>query len=1110
MNMKFNPKNTSKIIVSSVISLSCAFSAYHLYQNGLVFNPNALSNQSFKGNQVVFNHQQQTLDQNQNGNQDIYKNNNQSNDAMNNQDNQSGYLFQNATQPFKSNQNPNYLINSSGSQSTVGGTGSGSTILVPGENGTIIIPGDIANNGSSGNGSNNGQSNNGNDTTKKDDYVDKDTQYQLPDDPFSSIGVVSAFKPTTSTKGYTFNPNYESVMDMVDIVDPLYYGCVITPWKLLCNSVVYVLDGDTPVYRITELSDCFEIVDYPTIVTGDFTATFRFRENVNAPWQEAKHTFKIEYDTRVTLLNYDNQEAGHFYLKEGQSEDLRKYYNVMIDDQSSVSKLFSGWSNKKDSEPLAHQYSTNQKGRVELYPLELEDIPAGFEVELKRSGLLYHYVLTGIDGERTYDDISIPSSIDEICLEGNQTIDVNGDFYISSSINKVDFKTTTLNVNGQFKVDHRNEQYSSFDGLLMDKNQETIIYMPCHDEISIPESVKDIKEVYPCVWSLYFDGPLKIKDTSFLSQIQSMFTTINVKDKYYLDYYRYGYSNAHNVFLYGETLDFSDYEVKNDLILSDNDTKVVGTMAEASGTIIIPNTVTSIADNAFSDNDKISRLIFPYATPLKFGKEVFKDSHIKELLFLSNTIPHISSDTFDGLDQDAKIEVLQNQYEEYLKQWSKYQNQIIKSKSEFYEKNGFDIIKTSEDNQTVTTLLNAPSSLKEFNSQTLSDIEINEIGRNAFSNCSQLTYVELPASVNKIDAYAFYGCHSLEGIVSNTTDQIVVEEGGLEINGSNTGDLRFVVFNANVAQFENNYNPTCHLLMYVPQNNEGYPELVNVNFSDHYFCDYQGGGYILYGDWEGSTSAYYLYAATTTVHGHIATQENVIEILEGAFKDVPITQIDLHVYSLGYFIDAKAFENTKLSGTLELPDGLAKVFGGAFANTQIEKVIFPQEYSWIWSSSIDTDAFYGTDTLKEVVFNSDQIIDLWVNTPTLPFSFNSHISQENIKILLQNSAAGNEEIYIESWKYLFAGVPFGNELFFPDDMDKLNEAVSMLQIMFGYKPQTNQQPDNDQQVVPQVPVEESVPENQESSKPDENQETETNQNSQVENNEEESNEGEIE
>ena len=107
-----------------------------------------------------------------------------------------------------------------------------------------------------------------------------------------------------------------------------------------------------------------------------------------------------------------------------------------------------------------------------------------------------------------------------------------------------------------------------------------------------------------------------------------------------------------------------------------------------------------------------------------------------------------------------------------------------------------------------------------------------------------------------------------------------------------------------------------------------------------------------------------------------------------------------------------------------MPDGLAKVFGGAFANTQIEKVLFPQEYSWIWSSSIDTDAFYGTDTLKEVVFNSDQIIDLWVNTPTLPFSFNSHISQENIKILLQNSAAGNEEIYIESWKYLFAGVPF--------------------------------------------------------------------------------------
>ena len=37
-------------------------------------------------------------------------------------------------------------------------------------------------------------------------------------------------------------------------------------------------------------------------------------------------TFKVEYQTRISLQDYNQQETGYFYLKKEETEDLRKYY----------------------------------------------------------------------------------------------------------------------------------------------------------------------------------------------------------------------------------------------------------------------------------------------------------------------------------------------------------------------------------------------------------------------------------------------------------------------------------------------------------------------------------------------------------------------------------------------------------------------------------------------------------------------------------------------------------------------------------------------------------------------------------------------------------------
>ena len=65
-----------KAVVVTVVSFSCAISAYQLYQNSSIFSPQSQA-LDLKNNQVVFSNQNQQTNTNQNQDESQYLNENQ-------------------------------------------------------------------------------------------------------------------------------------------------------------------------------------------------------------------------------------------------------------------------------------------------------------------------------------------------------------------------------------------------------------------------------------------------------------------------------------------------------------------------------------------------------------------------------------------------------------------------------------------------------------------------------------------------------------------------------------------------------------------------------------------------------------------------------------------------------------------------------------------------------------------------------------------------------------------------------------------------------------------------------------------------------------------------
>ena len=1036
-----------KAVVVTVVSFSCAISAYQLYQNSSVFSPQSQA-LDLKNNQVVFSNQNQQTNTNQNQDESQYLNENQqaldkiSQTNLNN----SPYLFKN-----QGRVDPTKIYGQTGM-----GTNGGNTIGVNPNgttnngNVTVVIPGTgmpiATGDASSGIANDEVNKNTNHETTP---IVDPDPEPTLPDLSNNEIYKDAISLPNTGIEqkeNANYNIHFMAAEDLyLDNLTMLYDGCVITPWKLLCNMVVMISErkeGDSypTLYRIENYNDNFKIGSYPQYATENFKVSFYFRLNESSPWQEYIYEFKVDYQARISLQDYNQQEIKYFYLKKDETEDLRKYYNLIIPTYQDSTQMFIGWK-EEDGSVIEDQsdYTITQKGRITLVPQEMIDLPEGYIVQLQDKTIflpifatIYEYAFTNYVGDLNAD-IHVPDGIKKVELNDIFGKEFNGDFYISEIVDDISFGYgwTGPDLYGKYIVDENNPIFSSNeDGLLMDKSQTVILQTPIADAIYIPEGVTSISSsISWYVHDIYFEGKCLIDSHSF-SNIPTD-STVHVPDQYYLDYFKKSYGSFVTSIV-NENNESYDYTVSNNLVFSDDEKILVSTLDSASGTIVIPETVEKIADQAFSGNSDITQIILTEGN-IELGHQIFKDSGVEEVMILTQDMPSVYKDTFSDSDNLKGISIARNYYHLYESKWSDLLEPtefalLNETDSSLNVKDGFEYLEMYyRDRAHVTILLNAPSDLVYFDEDSIPGVIITEIGKNAFSNCKQLKSVKLSKQVVQIDSYAFYGCDDLEGIFSANTDTITIQENALEITDGFFPNLRYIALNAKNANFENYYLPSTNQKIFVPYNGEGYN--VGNTYSSEYFLDESYGGAILYGyargsDQDGNTitvdNEFYLISATSDTRGAVATKEGTFEICMNAFEGVPITSIQLNMTDDMYWIDDYAFYGTKLEGELTLPDGLGPIGMAAFSDTSLTKVTFPKVYgnnaehpAWLWTNSFGS-------TLKEVVFQNATPILLYYYGDGNGFEFGQDLA-DDFHVTLSGDATGLEQTYIDNWKYSFAG-----------------------------------------------------------------------------------------
>ena len=673
-----------KAVVVTVVSFSCAISAYQLYQNSSIFSPQSQA-LDLKNNQVVFSNQNQQTNTNQNQDKSQYLNENQQalDKISQTNFNNSPYLFKN-----QGRVDPTKIYGQTGM-----GTNGGNTIGVNPNgttnngNATVVIPGTgmpiATGDASSGIANDEVNKNTNHETTP---IVDPDPEPTLPDLSNNEIYKDAISLPNTGIEqkeNTKYNIHFMAAEDLyLDNLTMLYDGCVITPWKLLCNMVVMVSErkeGDSypTLYRIENYNDNFKIGSYPQYATENFKVSFYFRLNESSPWQEYIYEFKVDYQARISLQDYNQQEIKYFYLKKDETEDLRKYYNLIIPTYQDSTQMFIGWK-EEDGSVIEDQsdYTITQKGRITLVPQEMVDLPEEYIVQLQDKTIfspifatIYEYAFTNYVGDLNAD-IHVPDGIKKVELNDIFGKEFNGDFYISEIVDDISFGYgwTGPDLYGKYIVDENNPNFSSNeDGLLMDKSQTVILQTPIADAIYIPEGVTSISSsISWYVHDIYFEGKCLIDSHSF-SNIPTD-STVHVPDQYYLDYFKKSYGSFVTSIV-NENNESYDYTVSNNLVFSDDEKILVSTLDSASGTIVIPETVEKIADQAFSGNSDITQIILTGGN-IELGHQIFKDSGVEDVMILTQDMPSVYKDTFSDSDNLKGISIARNYYHLYESKWS--------------------------------------------------------------------------------------------------------------------------------------------------------------------------------------------------------------------------------------------------------------------------------------------------------------------------------------------------------------------------------------------------------------------------------------------------------
>ena len=756
---------------------------------------------------------------------------------------------------------------------------------------------------------------------------------------------------------------------------------------------------------------------------------------------------QIDVDNVLNLSRYDVSNINLYYYQQ----------SLLGGNGTKLTQLFPGWMERGKLVDWNYEVTA---GRHILEPADMVELPEQFEAQIKlywlkksessTEDLVYLQTLTGINaqgsallsalnGSNTYagDFVKIPDYIQAVDITTKTEV---GTLSLPDSVITID-SDSRLRVKDEYVVSENNNNYSSVDGVLCDKDGTEMIAIPYNmTELNVSSGVKkvnitednDIKRItfeaesledYPSIdiQNLH-DCSIVVKNELFDAFVKENAKLLN---------------NSGNRIESDETGE--SIAVENGVAVSGNGELKEVISLDGTTLRISPN-ITVIKANAFAKAENLNTLVLQDKTSadLKLEKGCFEDSSIGRIVCVSKA--------------------QQKNIEEQLNDIGETDIQVVLAA----RSGGFTYYEGV--NGTIE-LMEAPADITEFDGVIKSDtageadIRVTSIGDQAFMNCDQLKWVTLPEAVTDIGYRAFEGCDSLEGVLIQTKDHIIIGNEAFD----NCAALRFVASNAMSATMEDDYDPSIYTFypsdwiksnsfFFVPEGAEGYGASVNNmwgydEIEEYAIEDIGEKGKVLYGK---SSSGENLVAIRSgkEMPQKVVLPEETMYIYDFAFADTVSEtgtyEIDWQAVDDLNWLGSYSFRDSQLGGDIVIGDiskyGLINISEGAFAGCEgirsmeiqstlgyIDMFVFkgcksletlhicsiPENNIYFWPGIFD-----GCDSIRNLILDDTLPPDLVFYGQGSVFRFNFDWTEEEEAGKLHITVPkGTVETYVKNWRY---------------------------------------------------------------------------------------------